>query len=115
MFRSVPTVPSSAAGLAAVLLAGVVAAPSARADLAGDAVCGERAAVVKRLRDAYGETRRGYGLQRGASVIEVYASAETGSWTILVTTPDGVACLVAAGQSWAPTPEDARAELETPA
>lgn len=115
MSRSVPTVLSSALGLATVLAIGLAAAPSARAEAAQDTVCGERAAVVKRLRDIYGETRRGYGLQRGASVIEVYASADTGSWTILVTTPDGVACLVAAGEAWAPTPEDARAGLETPA
>ncbi|MFO7855344.1 MAG: hypothetical protein R6V44_09020 [Paracoccaceae bacterium] len=115
MSRSVPTVLSSALGLATVLVAGGAGAPSARADLARDAVCGERAAVVKRLRDTYGETRRGYGLQRGASVIEVYASADTGSWTILATTPDGVACLVAAGRNWAATPEEARTEFETPA
>ncbi len=32
--------------------------------------------------------------------MEIYASDETGSWTIIVTLPDGMACLVAAGQSY---------------
>ncbi len=67
-----------------------------------DALCGERARIVERLRTAYGETRMGYGLQRGTSVVEIYASEKTGSWTILTTSPSGVACLVAAGQNWAP-------------
>jgi hypothetical protein len=33
-------------------------------------------------------------------VVEVYASSETGSWTIVVTRPGGPTCLVAAGQSF---------------
>ncbi|MEO0680808.1 MAG: hypothetical protein AAF192_10365 [Pseudomonadota bacterium] len=70
-------------------------------------ICGERNAVVKRLEAEFGETRRGYGLQRGASVVEVFASEDSGSWTIIVTNPAGVSCLVAAGQNWAPTPEEA--------
>ena len=46
------------------------------------------------------------GLQRGSAVVEVYASGDTGSWTILLSTPNGLACLLAAGQNWAPTPEE---------
>ena len=34
--------------------------------------------------------------------MEVYASEKTGSWTILLTKPDGVACLVASGGMWEP-------------
>jgi hypothetical protein len=33
-------------------------------------------------------------------IIEVFASDETGSWTITITSPDGTTCLVAAGQFW---------------
>ena len=33
-------------------------------------------------------------------MIEVYSSDETGTWTILVTRPDGTSCLLAAGQRW---------------
>jgi hypothetical protein len=32
-------------------------------------------------------------------LVELFASPETGSWTILVTRPDGVTCLLAAGHS----------------
>ena len=31
-------------------------------------------------------------------MVEIYASDASGSWTILVTRPDGAACIVASGQ-----------------
>lgn len=62
--------------------------------------CGPRDLVVQRLADGYGETRQSIGIGSNNAVVEVYASAETGSWTILVTTPAGVTCLVASGQAF---------------
>ena len=62
--------------------------------------CGERAAIVARLADTYGETRHAAGLSNGRAMVEVYASARTGTWTIIATHPDGRACLVASGQSF---------------
>lgn len=63
------------------------------------AQCGARDSVVALLAERYGETVRSVGLARDA-VMEVYASAETGTWTIAITTPDGTMCLVAAGQGF---------------
>ncbi|MDF2235819.1 hypothetical protein P2H44_24975 [Albimonas sp. CAU 1670] len=77
------------------------AAAQAATPAQGGPTCGVRAEVVSRLKAKYGETRRGYGLQRGQSVVEVYASSETGSWTIIMSMPSGLACLVAAGENWA--------------
>lgn len=62
--------------------------------------CGPREAVVDRLAEGYGETRQSMGLGANNSVVEVFASDETGSWTITVTTPNGLTCLVASGQSF---------------
>lgn len=62
--------------------------------------CAERKDVVTRLADTYGETRRGVGLAREGAVMEVFASDQTGSWTITLTLPDGTTCLVATGQSY---------------
>ena len=50
------------------------------------------------LAQDYGETRRGVGLARQGAIMEVFASEDTGSWTITITLPDGVTCLVASGQ-----------------
>ncbi len=62
--------------------------------------CGPRETVVNRLAEGYGESRQSIGLGANNAVVEVFASAETGSWTITVTTPSGMTCLVASGQSF---------------
>lgn len=82
--------------MAALLAA--TAAPMALAQNARN--CGPREVVVDRLADGYGETRQSMGLGANNSVVEVFASPETGTWTITVTMPNGVTCLVASGQAF---------------
>ncbi len=62
--------------------------------------CAPRADVIQRLAETYGETRRGIGVARQGAVMEVFASEGTGSWTIVVTLPDGTSCLIASGQGY---------------
>ncbi len=62
--------------------------------------CGPRDTVMAALADQYGETRRGMGLAGNQAVIEVFASDQTGTWTITATLPDGRTCLVASGQGY---------------
>lgn len=77
--------------------------------------CGERAAIVSRLAQTYGETRQSMGLAANNSVIEVFASDETGTWTITVTTSSGVTCLVASGQAFEELAESLTPASETDA
>lgn len=62
--------------------------------------CAAHDAVVTRLATAYGETRHSIGLAADNSVVEVFASYETGTWTTTVTKADGTTCLVASGQTF---------------
>ena len=62
--------------------------------------CAPREDIIQRLAETYGETRRGIGIARQGAVMEVYASDSSGSWTITVTLPDGVTCLIASGQAY---------------
>ncbi|MBM7066550.1 hypothetical protein [Actibacterium sp. 188UL27-1] len=62
--------------------------------------CADRQKVVERLNDGYGETRQSIGLGANNAVVEVFASSETGTWTITVTMPTGMTCLVASGRSY---------------
>lgn len=64
--------------------------------------CAARKDIVAKLAERYGETLQSIGLNRDNGLMEVYASEKTGSWTILLTKPDGVACLVASGGMWEP-------------
>ena len=96
---------ASAAVISTTLFA--VTAPLANAQM----VCGTRDKIIAQLEKKYGETRRSLGLQQGRGVVEVYASEETGSWTILVTDARGKSCLMAAGEAFE---IEAVATVETP-
>lgn len=76
--------------------------------------CAERNTVVERLAGTYGETRRSIGMAPNNSVVEMYASKETGSWTITVTHPNGMTCMVAAGTSFEGVDEELPASLGDP-
>jgi hypothetical protein len=62
--------------------------------------CGLRAAVIEHLAVKFGETRRSVGLAANSTVMETFASDATGTWTITVTTPQGMTCLIASGQAF---------------
>lgn len=62
--------------------------------------CAPRAIVVDRLNERYGESRQSVGLTHSNTMIEVFASTDTGSWTITATQANGMTCLVASGQSF---------------
>jgi hypothetical protein len=64
--------------------------------------CSERAVIVSALARDYGEHPVALGIANNGGVIEVLASAK--SWTIILTMPNGVACLVAVGDGWETLP-----------
>ncbi len=76
--------------------------------------CAPRDVVVQRLSEKYGESRQSIGIGQQGVVMETFASADTGTWTITVTTPTGMTCLVASGQSYEELAE-AAPKLETDA
>ncbi len=83
--------------ISALVLGMAVAAPVvAQAQVA----CGARDSVVRNLGEKYGEVRRGGGLTGSTAIYEIWASEATGSWTILKTTPNGMACVMAVGEGW---------------
>ncbi len=86
--------------IALSLLAAALTLGAAEAVMAQNNVCGERTVIVQRLQEKYGETRQSMGLQQNNGVVEIFASADSGTWTILVTMPNGMSCLVAAGEAW---------------
>jgi hypothetical protein len=86
---------------AAAALAGSVAATAASAQQ--QMVCGERQHLVSHLGRAYSEQPANVGVAATGNLVEVLTS-ENGTWTILVTDPKGVTCVVAAGESWETLP-----------
>jgi hypothetical protein len=64
--------------------------------------CGDRTEIIETLIQTYGENFSGGGLQDDTAVYEVWTSEEEGTWTILLTRPDGTSCVMAAGTDWLP-------------
>jgi len=62
--------------------------------------CAPREVVVAQLAERYGESRQSMGLGTQGAVMEVFASEQTGTWTITVATAQGMTCLVASGQAF---------------
>ncbi len=65
-------------------------------------LCTDHDSIVERLTTTYGESRQSIALGSNNTIVETFASLDTGTWTIVVTTPGGPSCLVAAGQAYQP-------------
>ena len=84
------------------LIAGLglsVSTPFADARAEGARVCGAHNAIVEALTKSYAEKPAAMGLSANGSMIEVFVSTR-GSFTIVMTRPNGVSCLVTAGEGW---------------
>ena len=88
--------------ITALATAVAIAAPALIATdaAAQNRVCAKREKLVAELASSHGETRQSVGLQRNNGVIETFANTDTGSWTIIVSLPTGVSCLIAAGEAF---------------
>jgi len=63
--------------------------------------CAPRPVVVERLANQYGESVIGQGLMRdGNFMLEVFIHPQTGSWTVVTSTPAGMTCTRASGNDW---------------
>jgi len=62
--------------------------------------CQEREKLVQTLETRYNETLISAGLQGPEQLLEVWSAQDTGSFTILITKPNGISCVVASGKNW---------------
>jgi hypothetical protein len=64
--------------------------------------CTTRAALTVALATSYSEAPVIMGITSTGAVLELWANPETGTWTVLTVTPDGVACIRATGDNFTP-------------
>lgn len=90
--------------VASTLLAGswaLAPSPLAQASLqVTSPACHEHKDVVKMLDQQYSEAPEALGLQSNGHLVQVFVSKDGASWTIVTTRPDGLTCIVAAGEHW---------------
>jgi hypothetical protein len=89
------------ASAGALIAAALLGARPAAADSDGPVPqCGAREAVLDRLSSKYQEHPVSIGVTSTGSLLEVLASADGTTWTIIVTVPGGPTCLVSSGEGW---------------
>lgn len=65
--------------------------------------CARRDDMVKALASKYDERPRAIGLANARAMIEIFTS-RAGTFTILLTRPDGASCIISAGENWEEAP-----------
>ena len=81
--------------LRTTILAFLLAAGAAQAQ-----TCSDHDAMVRHLAEGWGESRQSMGLDAGNSMVELFVSPETGTWTMTVTRPGGPTCMIASGHAF---------------
>src|SRR3546814_17913127 len=78
------------AGLALVSTSAAMAQPQ----------CDQRESVLQVLQQKYKEQPIALGVTHNGGLVEVLTTGNGNTWSIIVTTPHGMYCLVAAGDGW---------------
>lgn len=79
----------------------VVASLTSRPVLAlGLGPCETRDAMVATLAERYREVPVALGVTKAGSLVEVLQNVANETWTLIVTSPQGISCLVFSGDGW---------------
>jgi hypothetical protein len=90
--------------LVSLIVLGAVGAMTVPATAAALPTCGDRSSMIDMLSKKYHEQPRAMAIANKRMLLEIYAS-QAGSWTILLTHPNGATCIVSAGDSWEEIPD----------
>lgn len=86
---------AAALASAAVVLAAVMPSPAEAASAQS-----RRTDVVKQLGAQFDETQAAVGVTSNGRVIEVFATADGSTWTLVLTRPNGTSQVIAVGETW---------------
>lgn len=66
--------------------------------------CAKRSDIIQHLAGQFHETPVAIGLTDNGALMEVLASTDGKTWTLLFSMPSGLSCLMATGQDWQSLP-----------
>lgn len=90
----------AAAALPAAMLAVGAMQPAAQAEpQPAGMTCAPHKSLAGFLDQNFDEKREAIGITGSGQLLEIYTS-RNGSWTIVLSTPQGTSCIVGAGESW---------------
>ena len=90
-------------GAPAFAAAAILSAPETTAQTQAPAQaqqCDQRARVIGHLAQKYKEAPVAIGVTSTGGMVEVLTTGDGGTWTIILSNPNGTSCLVAAGEGW---------------
>lgn len=96
---------------AALLLGAIATASPAQAADQQPTACGPHADVVKALGSKFHEQQSATALTSAGTLLEVLTANDGATWTIIVSRPDGLSCVVAAGEDWQDKPDHAASSI----
>ncbi len=85
---------------AAIPLATALSLSAFAAPALAQSQCNEHGTVLGQFKTSYEEVPIAAGLTQDGRLLEVLSSGDTGTWTILLSKPDGVTCVIMAGEAW---------------
>ena len=62
--------------------------------------CAPRDALLEQLESASGEVPAGSGVIHGGALLEIVMTPDGATWSMVLTSPGGISCLVATGEGW---------------
>lgn len=90
--------------------AALIAAPAYAQSAGPGPACVKRADLIKHLEAKYHEAPSAVGIADNGALLEVFSSKSGETWTVTVTMPNGISCMVASGQQWQDVPRVAQLE-----
>jgi hypothetical protein len=63
-------------------------------------LCSTRADITMQLSEQYAEVPVSLGVANNGGVMEVLSAPNGKTWTLILTMPDGMSCMIAAGDDW---------------
>ena len=91
-------------GIGFVALIALGHTTDASAQARGRATCGDRQEILAQLKGTYDEKPTAFGTTGDGGVVELTTSSN-GSWTLMLSLPNGRACLIATGEDWEQWPQ----------
>lgn len=91
-----PAAPRAALVAAAVLGLLLFAQGAARAQ----PVCMSHDELARRLHDRFQEVQVANAISNNGALVELYATSDNSSWTLAMTRPGEISCVLVAGESW---------------
>jgi len=82
----------------AILLFSIPA--QAEHQLPTQSVCAQRLAILEQLENRFKQVPTALGLANNGMMVELISSPDGKTWTIILTRPNGISCLVSSGKYW---------------